>query len=158
MKILIIPDFHYGKYSTKSIEEGLLALQKQIIDTCLKYGIQKVFFIGDLVRKKDLLRMDLQVLLEIKEFLSLMRSRIFPVQIYSISGNHDQFTDNFLIEETHYENEFSHKTFKRFSSSKSVIDLLPIESIDNDVEFFRFKSIYSWRSFLQGGRRLYEMD
>lgn len=135
MKILIIPDFHFGKYSNKSVEEGLRSVQKQIIDTCLKYDIQKVFFIGDLVRKKDLLRMDLQVLLELKEFLSLMRSRIFPVQIYSISGNHDQFNDNFLINETYYENEFSHRAFKRFSSSKSVIDLLPLQNIDNEVGF-----------------------
>lgn len=135
MKILIIPDFHYGRYSTKSIEEGLLAVQKQIIDTCLKYKIQKVFFIGDLVRKKDLLRMDLQVLLELKEFLSLIRSRAFPVEIYSISGNHDQFQDNFFVNEVHYEHEFSHRYKRRFSSSKSVIDLLPIESIDNDAEF-----------------------
>lgn len=135
MKILIIPDFHYGRYTNKSVEEGLLSAQKQIIDTCLKYKIEKVFFIGDLVRKKDLQKMDLQVLLELKEFLSVLKSVAYPVQIYSISGNHDQFQDNFFIDETHYENEFSHKTFKKFSSSKSVIDLLPIENIDNDLAF-----------------------
>lgn len=135
MKILIIPDFHYGRYTNKSIEEGLLAVQKQIIDTCLKYKIEKVFFIGDLVRKKDLLRMDLQVLLELKEFILLLNKSVSLREIYSISGNHDQFQDNFFVSDIKYEDQFSHRYNRVFSSSRSVIDLLPIENIDNEVGF-----------------------
>ena len=115
MKILIIPDFHYGKYSNKSVEEGLRSVQKQIIDTCIEKGIDEVIFVGDLVRKKDLQKMDLQVLFELKKYLlDLWESA--NVKVLSISGNHDQFTDNFIN-----------------TPSNSVIDLLPVRTIDNET-------------------------
>jgi DNA repair exonuclease SbcCD nuclease subunit len=115
MKTLIIPDFHYGRYTNKSVEEGLLSVQKQIIDTCIKYGIDEVIFVGDLVRKKDLQKMDLQVLFEVKKYIiDLWESA--NVKVLAISGNHDQFTDNFIA-----------------TPSNSVIDLLPVRNIDNEA-------------------------
>jgi DNA repair exonuclease SbcCD nuclease subunit len=121
MKILIIPDFHYGRYTNKSIEEGLVAVQKQIIETCIKYKIEIVFFIGDLVRKKDLQKMDLQVLFELSEFIKSL-NKIVDSEVYAISGNHDQFNDNFLMSYVG-------------RSSKSVIDLLTLNILDDKMTF-----------------------
>jgi DNA repair exonuclease SbcCD nuclease subunit len=110
MKALIIPDFHYGRYSNKSVEEGLQSVMAQILETVQKRNIKKVFFVGDLVRKKDLDRMDLQILTELNIFLECLTEF---VMVSAISGNHDQYKDNFF-----------NKNSEDFCTSGSVLDLL----------------------------------